>query len=240
MLAAGVALFTVSRPQMTWRSSLGGAVAMGGGIGSMHYIGMFAMRMPATMEWDLRIVALSAVVAVTLSLVALRLSFRLHAVSGRRSGWNRIAAAIVMGSAITGMHYTGMAAATFVTAVSEPSSGLRLSGDAMGGAAIAFITLPGERFRRRVGVPRSTLRSAGFRARPKPAPPQHGRRERPRSCSWRSTRTAIITIAEGRDLAAITPPAESMIGRSFFAVYSDVPALIEQAHRASAETSTRR
>jgi diguanylate cyclase (GGDEF)-like protein len=231
MLAAGVALFTVSRPQMTWRSSLGGAVAMGGGIGSMHYIGMFAMRMPATMEWDLRIVALSAVVAVALSLVALRLSFRLHAVSGKRSGWNRVAAAIVMGSAITGMHYTGMAAATFVSAVSEPSSGLRLSGDAMGGAAIAFITLLVSGFAavlafldRRFAAQDSALAQSQRRLSMVVANAP--------VVLFAFDANGIITIAEGRDLAAIRHTAESMIGRSFFAVYSDVPALIEQAHRA--------
>ena len=231
MLAAGVALFTVSRPRVTWRSSVGGAVAMGVGIGSMHYIGMFAMRMPATMEWDLRIVVLSAVVAVVLSLVALRLSFRLHAVSGKRFGSHRIAAAIIMGSAIAGMHYTGMAAATFVAAVRDPNTGLRLSGDAVGGDAIAVITLLVSGFAavlafidRRFAAQDSALALSQRRLSMVVANAP--------VVLFAFDANGIITIAEGRDLAAIRHTGETMIGRSFFAVYSDVPALIEQARRA--------
>ncbi len=231
MLAAGVALFTVSRPRVTWRSSVGGAVAMGVGIGSMHYIGMFAMRMPATMEWDLRIVALSAVVAVVLSLVALRLSFRLHAVSGKRFGSHRIAAAIIMGSAIAGMHYTGMAAATFVAAVRDPNTGLRLSGDAVGGDAIAFITLLVSGFAavlafidRRFAAQDSALALSQRRLSMVVANAP--------VVFFALDANGIITIAEGRDLAAIRHTAESIIGRSFFDVYNDVPVLIDQARRA--------
>jgi diguanylate cyclase (GGDEF)-like protein len=233
ILAAGVALFSVSRPHITWRSSLGGAVAMGVGIGSMHYIGMFAMRMPATMDWDYRIVALSAVVAVGLSLVAVRLSFRLRAVSTKHFGWHRITAAIVMGSAIAGMHYTGMAAATFVTAASDPSTGLLLSGDAMGGVAIALITLLVSGFaavlafidRRFVAQDSAlTLSQSRLSMVVANAP----------VVLLAFDANGIITIAEGRDLTALRRSSESMIGRSFFDVYHDVPALVEPARRALA------
>jgi diguanylate cyclase (GGDEF)-like protein len=233
MLAGGVALFAVSRPRITWRSSLGGAVAMGVGIGSMHYIGMFAMRMPATMDWDLRIVALSAVVAVGLSLVAVRLSFRLRAVSGKHFGWHRITAAIVMGSAISGMHYTGMAAATFVTAASGANTGLLLSGDAVGGVAIAFITLLVSGFAvvlafidRRFSAQDSALALSQRRLSMVVANAP--------VVLFAFDAHGIITIAEGRDLATVRRTAESMIGRSFFDVYKGVSALIEPARRALA------
>ena len=233
MLAGGVALFTVSRPRITWRASLGGAVVMGGGIGSMHYIGMVAMRMPATTQWDVRIIALSAVVAVAFSFVALRLSFHLRAASSRRFGWHRISAAVVMGVAISGMHYTGMAAATFVAAANVPSTGWLLSGDAMGSAAIALLTLLVSGFAvvlafidRRFAAQDSALAQSQRRLSMVVANAP--------VVLFAFDAAGIITIAEGRDLAAIRHPAKSMIGLSFFTVYSDAPALIEQARRALA------
>jgi len=86
--------------------SLGG-VFMGIGIVAMHYTGMAAMRMPADINYDRALVALSVVIAIGASIAALWLTFRTAA------AWQRIAAAVVMGFAISGMHYTGMAAAEF-------------------------------------------------------------------------------------------------------------------------------
>ena len=86
--------------------SLGG-VFMGIGIVAMHYTGMAAMRMPADINYDRALVALSVAIAIGASIAALWLTFRTAA------AWQRIAAAVVMGFAISGMHYTGMAAAEF-------------------------------------------------------------------------------------------------------------------------------
>src|SRR5665213_3568955 len=140
IVSGGSALLVIARRRMTWLTSVGAAVVMGGGIGAMHYVGMLAMRMPAMTRWDARIIVLSAVVAIVLAFVAMRLSYYLRAVSSKRFGWHRISASVVIGVAIAGMHYTGMAAATFVPAADVSRTGL-LSGDAMGGAAIVLITL---------------------------------------------------------------------------------------------------
>ena len=51
-----------------------GGLTLGAGVGAMHYIGMAAMRMDAMARWDLRVVALSVLIAVVVSLVALWLS----------------------------------------------------------------------------------------------------------------------------------------------------------------------
>jgi PAS domain S-box-containing protein len=83
-------------------------VFMGIGIVSMHYTGMAAMRMPADIRYDPILVTLSVLIAIGASIVALWLAFRTTTI------WQRLLAAIVMGSAISGMHYTGMAAATFI------------------------------------------------------------------------------------------------------------------------------
>jgi PAS domain S-box-containing protein len=82
---------------------------MGIGIVAMHYTGMAAMRMPAEIRYDRLFVALSVFIAVVASIAALWLAFRTAVV------WQKIAAALVMGTAICGMHYTGMAAAAFAT-----------------------------------------------------------------------------------------------------------------------------
>src|SRR5215467_7617444 len=84
-------------------------IFMGIGIVSMHYTGMAAMRMPADIRYDPILVTLSVLIAIGASNVALWLAFR------TTISWQRLLSAIVMGSAISGMHYTGMAAATFIT-----------------------------------------------------------------------------------------------------------------------------
>ena len=82
-------------------------IIMGIGIVAMHYIGMAAMRMPADIRYDPALVALSILIAIAASIAALRLAFRTSIAS------QRLLSALVMGAAISGMHYTGMLAATF-------------------------------------------------------------------------------------------------------------------------------
>jgi PAS domain S-box-containing protein len=113
MLASGVALVVASRAKWSWPASILASLVMGGGIASMHYIGMAAMRLPAMMRWNYTIVALSVVIAVVVSLVAMWLAFRFRSET-REIAPLKIASAGVMGLAVVAMHYTGMAAATFV------------------------------------------------------------------------------------------------------------------------------
>ena len=79
----------------------------------MHYIGMMAMRMAATMRFDALLFAVSIAVAIVASLVALQLAFRLRDAQGSRGWWLKLGSAVVMGFAIAGMHYMGMAATIF-------------------------------------------------------------------------------------------------------------------------------
>ncbi|MEX3957194.1 putative bifunctional diguanylate cyclase/phosphodiesterase [Trinickia sp. EG282A] len=110
--SSAFALWWVSRPSLSWRSVIGGALVMGAGISSMHYTGMAAMRMMPGIQFDRSLTAASIGIAVLASGAALQLAFRLRARSSRVKLW-RAGAAVVMGSAIIGMHYTGMAAAEF-------------------------------------------------------------------------------------------------------------------------------
>jgi NO-binding membrane sensor protein with MHYT domain/two-component sensor histidine kinase len=80
---------------------------MGLGIAAMHYTGMAAMRGHAELSYDPLFVALSLVIAVGASTVALWLAFRTTDLG------QKLVAAVVMGLAVSGMHYTAMRAAIF-------------------------------------------------------------------------------------------------------------------------------
>ena len=82
-------------------------IFMGLGIAAMHYIGMAAMREHVGLSYDRIFVALSLIIAIGASTAALWLAFRTtHLVQ-------KLIAAVVMGLAISGMHYTAMGGTTF-------------------------------------------------------------------------------------------------------------------------------
>ena len=105
------ALWLVSRPTLPHSRLALGAILMGCGIASMHYIGMAAMLMRPGIEYHAGWFTLSVLVAVAASWVALFVAFRLRHNDTRLH--HRIVPAVLLGTAIVGMHYTGMAAARF-------------------------------------------------------------------------------------------------------------------------------
>src|SRR6266404_5707472 len=120
VLASAIALFVVSRKEMGLLRASIGSIFMGGGIATMHYAGMAAMRLSAMCQWSPSLVILSVVLAVVVSFVAILLTFYFR---GDLSAWSwpKISSAVVMGAAIPIMHYTGMAAATFTGNTSTPA-----------------------------------------------------------------------------------------------------------------------
>ena len=112
--AAGVALELASREHFGHQQLVLGALFMGAGISGMHYIGMAAMDMAPGIVWDPFIVALSVVIAVLASAAALLIFKLLRQVHAGQRLRYQLAASWVMAVAICGMHYTGMAAASFV------------------------------------------------------------------------------------------------------------------------------
>ncbi|MEE7506202.1 MHYT domain-containing protein [Methylobacterium mesophilicum] len=104
--ATGAAFMWVARVGVGAGGLLVAGPLMGAGVAGMHYTGMAALRIPGDLAYSPAIVALSVAIAVTAATAALWLSFRRHGV------WQKLAAACVMGLAVAGMHYTGMAAAT--------------------------------------------------------------------------------------------------------------------------------
>lgn len=105
------ALWLVSQPTLPHLRLALGALLMGLGIAWMHYVGMSALRMQPAIDYDRFWFALSIVIAVCASWSALYIAFRLRTVEHALPA--RLVAAVVMGLAIVGMHYTGMAAARF-------------------------------------------------------------------------------------------------------------------------------
>jgi two-component system sensor histidine kinase/response regulator len=140
IFASAVALYVVSREHMgAWRA-MGGCVPMGAGIAAMHYIGMDAMRLAATCHFDIPLVGLSIVLAIVISFVALWLAF-LARVERRGGGWRKIVSAVVMGAAIPVMHYTGMAAASFVPSSEVPNLLHAVNVSLLGITGIILVTL---------------------------------------------------------------------------------------------------
>jgi hypothetical protein len=88
----------------TWRNLLLAGIFTGLGVASMHYTGMAAMRMPARMSYSPDLFALSIVIAIVAATAALWAATRLRGTA------TTLGAALIMGVAVSGMHYTGMAA----------------------------------------------------------------------------------------------------------------------------------
>jgi len=140
IVASLVALSVIARDRLGPLGLVGGGVVVGAGIGAMHYAGMAGMRMSLELRYDPMMFGLSIVVAVVLATLALWVRFGLSSLSHRLGEQHRLLlSAIVMGCAIAGMHYTGMAAARFVgNAAASPQDG---TSDTFLALAITLITV---------------------------------------------------------------------------------------------------
>lgn len=117
--ATGVGFAAVGAPEVVpgpSRITCAGIV-MGLGICLMHYVGMAAMRLAAMPTYNAALVVASGAIAIGASALALALAL------SDRSGLTRVVGALTLGLAITGMHYTGMAAVTFSPASPAHSVG---------------------------------------------------------------------------------------------------------------------
>jgi NO-binding membrane sensor protein with MHYT domain len=114
--------FTVAVTGRGSLTSIGlGGLLTGIGVVSMHYLGMSGMRMAATIHYRPLLVLASIVIAVVAASAALWASMHIRGLPAT------LGAALVMGIAVTGMHYTGMAAAQMFPAPAPASTGLTAS-----------------------------------------------------------------------------------------------------------------
>jgi len=137
IVVSGFALYTASRSSLSLRNLVAGGILMGIGISSMHYTGMAAMEVVPGIRYDPALFAASIAVAIAASTAALWIAFTLRA-DGARRVYARLGAAVIMGGAIAGMHYTGMAAAKF--AASTICTGDPLADNSWMAATLAIIT----------------------------------------------------------------------------------------------------
>ncbi|MBI3445095.1 MAG: hypothetical protein HY055_06995 [Magnetospirillum sp.] len=122
ILASILAVETISRPIISRGRIVGAGMLLGAGIGAMHFSGMAAMRLSGMVRYDLILFLLSLVVAVGLAMLALWIRGVLMSWSGRWANWATSVSALVMGLAVSGMHYTAMASAYFVRDEAQSAS----------------------------------------------------------------------------------------------------------------------
>ncbi len=111
--AAWLTMYMLARRNISYGLLIISAVLMGAGIGTMHYIGMAAMITPLQMRYKLDLFVLSIVVAVLLAMVAIWIQFGLNK-TRLNPKYRFILSGVIMGIAISGMHYTGMSSVRFI------------------------------------------------------------------------------------------------------------------------------
>jgi NO-binding membrane sensor protein with MHYT domain len=100
----GVGLFIVGFGDGGWPRLVAGGVIIGVGVAAMHYMGMAAMSMQDSMSYNLPLVILSVLIAIVAGTAALWAGTQVSGLAVT------IGASLIMGVAVSGMHYTGMAA----------------------------------------------------------------------------------------------------------------------------------
>jgi NO-binding membrane sensor protein with MHYT domain/nitrogen-specific signal transduction histidine kinase len=140
IFVTSVAFVIVFSSRFSNAKVLVGGVFMGLGIAGMHYLGMAAVRASAVMSYQPVLVAVSIGIAICAACAALWIAGN---VTG--TAW-RLAAAVVMGFAVTGMHYTGMAALCFTRSASPSVLGFSRFGTssvaiAVAAGAVVILTL---------------------------------------------------------------------------------------------------
>ncbi|MFQ3231747.1 MHYT domain-containing protein [Reinekea sp.] len=114
LIASALGLWVITLEKVTILQLAVSAFIMGMGVFTMHYSGMIAMQMSPGIIYNIPLVILSGVIAVVASFAALVICRNIEHVPVRYSLRARLSAALVMGVAVCGMHYTGMSAVTFL------------------------------------------------------------------------------------------------------------------------------
>ncbi|MGC4076234.1 MAG: EAL domain-containing protein [Rubrivivax sp.] len=133
VVAAAIALGVATHERLTARSLAAGSTSMAAGICTMHYLGMGALDLEPDIVWNPVWIVISVLIAWLASAAALAIFFDLRHRPGRTGRRLQALAALVMGAAIGGMHYSGMAAAQL------PQGAICLSTDAMSGTPLALL-----------------------------------------------------------------------------------------------------
>ncbi|MEU4261206.1 MHYT domain-containing protein [Streptomyces argenteolus] len=104
VVMVGIGIFLVGYRGATRMALVTGGTVTGLGVASMHYLGMAGMRFEGEFAYDTFTVTLSVVIAVVAATASLWAAVSIHGFLPS------LGASVVMGVAVSGMHYTGMAA----------------------------------------------------------------------------------------------------------------------------------
>ena len=113
IFSSGFALKLASKPDSGLVRLTSGSLVMGAGISAMHYVGMTAVQVVPMIRYEPGLVAASVAIAIAASFAALWLFTHLSTEDSWQMRAVRLGAALVMGLAVSGMHYTAMAASRF-------------------------------------------------------------------------------------------------------------------------------
>ncbi|GAB2838309.1 MHYT domain-containing protein [Streptomyces deserti] len=118
IVMVGIGIFIVGYKGARGTALFTGGTITGLGIASMHYLGMASMRLDGELQYNTVTVAASVVIAMAAATAALWAAGQV-----RGFMWS-VGASLVMGLAVSGMHYTGMAAlSVHLHGTADPSSG---------------------------------------------------------------------------------------------------------------------
>ena len=163
--AAAVALNVIYQRGFSWLRVIVGGVFMGAGIGVMHYVGMYAMRLEAHTHYNLRYFLLSVVVAVAVAILALWFAAQSMDEDVESAG-DMVSGSVLMGLGIASMHYTAMFAASFEPAdqmIGNTAFAAELSGLWVGALILGTLVILGTamRFGRAIAAPRALPSASG-------------------------------------------------------------------------------
>ncbi|MEG0450808.1 MAG: EAL domain-containing protein, partial [Lysinibacillus sp.] len=111
MFASFIAFYLADLPKRTYWTYTYAGISMGIGISLMHYIGMYAMKMDVIFSYDIVLFVASVAIAIIVSIVAIYIFSALQSYMENRV--IQLFTSIIMGLAVSSMHYTGMAAVSF-------------------------------------------------------------------------------------------------------------------------------
>ena len=140
MFASGYMVGLIARPHLNFSHLLLGGFIMGAGIGVMHYTGMAAYRIQGIVQYDLVLFCLSILVAISLAILAIKVKFKLG--NDEKGHWDDpalLGGSLLIGLAISGMHYTAMEATYFIRADDSTAHLASLSPEFMAGIILAVV-----------------------------------------------------------------------------------------------------
>ncbi len=145
ILASGFALYLLQSTRVRIEHYIAGGIILGLAIAAMHYTGMEGMLIALNIRYLPALFFVSILIAIVASEAALWLALRSNQVILRLRNQFKIGSAIIMGVAICGMHYTGMAASVFTPLCAPSTSPEATSLDptllAIGIAGVTFVIL---------------------------------------------------------------------------------------------------